>query len=56
VPSSVLAKADVIFSKVQQLASKQSEITSLLPANLCRIVSLSSEKGASSWLSVLTGT
>jgi len=47
------AKADIISSRLQRLASKQSELTPLLPANLRRIVSLSSEKGASSWLSVL---
>ena len=39
--------------RCRQLVSKQSELTPLLPANLHRIISLSSEKGASSWLSVL---
>ena len=47
------AKADVVSSRHQQQASRVSEITPLLPDNLRRIVHLSSEKGASSWLSVL---
>ena len=47
------AKADVIALRHRQLVCKQSELTPQLPASLRRIVSLSSEKGASSWLSVL---
>ena len=47
------AKANVMSLRRQWLVSKQSELTPLLPADLHRIVSLSSEKGASSWLSVL---
>jgi len=37
----------------QQLVSKQSELTSHLPPDLHRIVSLSSKKGASSLVTVL---
>ena len=47
------AKADIIALRHRQLVCKQSELTPQLPASLRRIVSLSSEKGASSWLSVL---
>ena len=43
-------KANVMPLRCQWLVSKQSELTPLLPADLHRIVSLSSEKGASSWL------
>ena len=39
--------------RCQQLVSKQSELTPLLLADLHSIISLYSEKGASSWLSVL---
>ena len=44
------AKANVMSLRCQQLVSKQSELTPLLPADLHRIVSF---QGASSWLSVL---
>ena len=47
------AKADVIALRHRQLVYKQSELTPQLLASLRRIVSLPSEKGASSWLSVL---
>jgi len=49
----MLIKADIISSRLQRLALMQSELIPLLPANLCQIVSLPSEKEASSWLSVL---
>jgi len=41
-----------VSSRCQQQASRVSELTPLLPDNLCCVVQLSSEKGASSWLSV----
>jgi len=47
------AKADAVSSRYQQQASRVSELTSLLPDNLCCVIQLSSEKGGSSWLSVL---
>ena len=47
------AKANVMSLRCQWLVSKQSELTPLLPADLHCIVSLSNEKGTSSWLSVL---
>ena len=47
------AKVDVVSSQHQRQASRVSELMSLLSGDLCRIVQLSSEKGASSWLSVL---
>ena len=47
------AKVDVVSSRHQRQASCLSELMSLLPDDLRRIVQLSSEKGASSWLSVL---
>ena len=47
------AKVDVVSSRHQQQASCLSEIMSLLPDDLRRNVQLSSEKGASSMLSVL---
>ena len=47
------AKADVVSFRHQRQVSRVSELTPPLPDNLCRIVQLSSEKGASSWLSVL---
>jgi len=47
------AKANVVSSRRQQQASRISELTPLLPDNLCCVVQLSSEKGASSCLSVL---
>ena len=40
-------------SRHLRLVSKQSELIPQLPASLRRVVSLSSEKGVSSWLSVL---
>jgi len=39
------AKADVIASRLQQLASKQSRLAPFLPANLHLIISLSRAKG-----------
>ena len=39
--------------KLQWLVSRQSEFTQLMPANLHHIVSVSSKKGAPSWLFVL---
>ena len=47
------AKVDVVSSWHQQQASCLSELMSLLPDDLRHIVQLSSEKGASTWLSVL---
>ena len=47
------AKVDVVSSRHQRQASCLSELISLLPDDLRRIVQLSSETGASSWLSVL---
>ena len=47
------AKVDVVSSRHQQQVSCLSELMSLLPDDLRRIVQLSSEKGASSSLSVL---
>ena len=47
------AKVDVVSSRHQWQASCLSELMSLLPDDLRRIVQLSSDKGASSWLSVL---
>ena len=47
------AKVDVVSSRHRWQASRESELMSLLSGDLCRIVQLSSEKGASSWLSVL---
>ena len=47
------AKANVVASRHLRLVSKQSELIPQLPASLRRVVSLSSEKGVSSWLSVL---
>ena len=37
------AKADVVSSRHQQQASRVSELTPLLPDNLCHVVQLSSE-------------
>ena len=47
------AKIDVVALRRQRQASLVSQIAPLLPPNLQRILTLSSEKGASSWLSVL---
>jgi len=44
------AKADFVSSRHQQQASRVSKLIPLLPDNLCCVVS---EKGTSSWLSVL---
>ena len=47
------AKIDVVALRRQRQASLVSQIAPLPPPNLQRILTLSSEKGASSWLSVL---
>ena len=48
-----LAKSDVVASKRQAQEGKAVSVCDALPANLKRIVSLSGDKGASSWLSAL---
>ena len=47
------AKANVMSLRCQRLVSKQPILIPPLPADLHRIVSLSREKGTSSWLSIL---
>ena len=47
------AKADIVSSRHQQQVSEVTILTPLLLANLCRVVQLSSEKDASSRLSML---
>ena len=48
-----LAKSDVVASKRQAQEGKAVSVCDTLPADLKRIVSLSGDKGASSWLSAL---